>query len=297
MSSATTTSVLVLGATGRQGGAVVDALRSGEFGGFDVTAGTRNPASDAAASLRERGVSVVPVDMLDEAALVAAMDGVDAVFAVTTFFEGGVDTERAQGEHVVAASAIAGVDHLVFSSVGSADADTGLEHFESKAHTERLIAASDVDATVLRPVYFMQNLAGQADEILSGTVSLALGEGTELAMVDARDIGRAAAAAFADPERFVGETLTLAGDSLTVDDVAAVLSDYLGSTVEAVHLDPEALRATAGDELADMFVWFEETGYDVDVAALAATLGFRPRDLETCLAETEFVPRPETPAR
>ncbi|WP_284012137.1 NmrA/HSCARG family protein [Halobaculum litoreum] len=297
METTSTATVLVLGATGRQGGAVVDALGSGEFGDFEVVGATRNPASDAAEALRDRGVRVVPVDMLDEASLVAAMDGVDAVFAVTTFFEGGVGVERAQGGHVVAACEAAGIDHLVFSSVGSADGDTGLAHFESKANTERLIAESGIDATVLRPVYFMQNLALQADEILSGTISLALGEGTELAMVDARDIGRAAAAAFADPERFVGETLTLAGDSLTVAETAEVLSDHLGIDVEPVHLDVAVLREAAGDEMADMFAWFESTGYDVDVPALEGTLGFELRDLETCLAETAFLPRPETTAR
>ncbi|MFC7097937.1 NmrA/HSCARG family protein [Halobaculum marinum] len=294
---ATTSTILVLGATGQQGGAVVDALESGEFGTFDTVAGTRNPASDAAEALRERGVRVVPVDMLDRESLVAAMDGVDAVFAVTTFFESGIDAERAQGEHVVAACESAGIDHLVFSSVGSADADTGLDHFESKAHTERLIAEAGIDATILRPVYFMQNLAMQADEIRSGTVSLALSEGTKLAMVDARDIGRAAAAAFADPETYVGETLTLAGDSLTVEELAAVLTEYLDTDVEAVHLDTEALRAAAGDEMADMFVWFDETGYDVDIPALEQTLGFELRDFETCLAETEFIARSETPAQ
>ncbi|WP_277553764.1 NmrA/HSCARG family protein [Halobaculum limi] len=289
--------ILVLGATGRQGGAVVDALTSGEFGSFDVVAGTRNPASDAAESLRSRGVSVVPVDLLDEESLVAAMEGVDGVFAVTTFFEGGIDAEIEQGKQIVAACEAAGVDHLVFSSVGSADADTGLEHFESKAQTERRIAETAIAATILRPVYFMQNLGGQAAQIRDGMVTLAMAEGVELAMVDQRDIGRAAAAAFADPDSFVGETLTLAGDSLTLDEIAAVLSEHLGTDVEAVHLDTETLREQAGDEMAEMFVWFNETGYDVDVRALEERLSFEMGDLATCLEETGFIGTPETTAR
>lgn len=289
--------ILVLGATGRQGGAVVDALTSGEFGSFDVVAGTRNPASDAAESLRSRGVSVVPIDLLDEESLVAAMEDVDGVFAVTTFFEGGIDAEIEQGKQIVAACEAAGVDHLVFSSVGSADADTGLEHFESKAQTERRIAETAIPATILRPVYFMQNLGGQAAQIRDGMVTLAMAEGVELAMVDQRDIGRAAAAAFADPDSFVGETLTLAGDSLTLDEIAVVLSEHLGIDVEAVHLDTETLREQAGDEMAEMFVWFNETGYDVDVRALEERLGFEMSDLATCLEETGFIGTPETTAR
>lgn len=297
MDATATPTILVLGATGRQGGAVVDALTSGGFGEFDVVAGTRNPASDAAESLKARGISVVPVDLLDQESLVAAMADVHGVFGVTTFFESGIEAEIAQGENIVAACQTAGIDHLVFSSVGSADADTGLDHFESKAATERLIHGSDLDATILRPVYFMQNLAGQADDIAQGTVTLAMEEGVELAMVDQRDIGRAAAVAFADPASFAGETVTLAGDSLTLEETAAVLSDYLGLDVEPVHLDTETLRANAGDEMADMFVWFNDVGYDVDIPTLEAQLGIELRDLETCLEETQFIPTRGTTAR
>jgi uncharacterized protein YbjT (DUF2867 family) len=281
-----TKSIIVSGSTGQQGGAVVDALLSGEFGEFDVYGLTRDAGSEAAERLERRGVTIVEGDMTDLDSLVDAFAGMDYVFGVTTFFEVGGDAERQQGHNLVAAAEQTDIDYLVFSSVGSADADTGLEHFESKADTERLLADSDLQWTVLRPVFFMQNLGMSLEAIENGSLPLALAEDVPLAMIDAGDIGRAAAAAFADPESFVGETITLAGDELTLAETAAVLSEYTGRDVEPVYLPVEELRAAAGDEMADMFDWFNRVGYDIDVQATERHLGLELTGFEQWVADS-----------
>ncbi len=291
--------ILVTGATGRQGGAVVDALLSeafaGEFDALTVRGLTRDAESDAARRLAERGVEVVEGDMLDRDSLFAAMEGADAVFGVTTFFEVGAEAEREQGLNLVAAAEAADVGHVVFSSVGDADGPD-LPHFQSKAAVEDALWASSLDATVLRPVFFMQNLAMNAEDVADGHLALGLAEDTRLAMVDYRDIGRAAATVFADPDSFAGETIDLAGDRRTLAETAAVLSEYTGHPVEPVSLDVETVRDAAGDEFADMFAWFNETGYSADVAAAERRLGFETTSLVDCLAETAFLPRASTTA-
>jgi uncharacterized protein YbjT (DUF2867 family) len=266
------TKVLVAGATGQQGGAVVEALRSGAYGEYEVYGMTRDAASDAATALTEQGVHVVEADLNDRASLDAAVEGMDAVYLVTTFFEEGPAVEAEHGTRMVDACVDAGVDYVVYSSVAGADR-APLEHFESKHRVEEYIADSGLEWTFVRPVYFMQNFAWQEGEIRDGTLAMPLAEGVSLAVVDVADIGRMAATAFADPDTWAGERVELAGDELTLEAFATVFADALGREVEAVHVDVDAYRAEAGDEMADMYQWFNEQGYDVDVAALSERTG------------------------
>jgi uncharacterized protein YbjT (DUF2867 family) len=278
--------ILVTGATGQQGGAVVDHLLETEH---DVYGLTRDPSSAAARALADRGVTIVEGDTRDAARMADCCAGMDAAFLVTTFFETGTDDEMAQGEAFATAAAEAGVDHLVFSSVGGADRDTGLAHFESKWAVERHIADLGIDATVLRPVFFMQNFESMlGGEITAGRLPMPLDSGVELQLVDVGDIGRVAAMAFDDPERFVGATVELAGDERTLESMAEAFGDHLGIEVEPIHVDVEDYRAEAGDELADMFRWFNEVGYDTDIGRLSERWGLDPVDLEAYLDASDY---------
>ena len=214
--------ILVTGATGTQGGSVVEHLLSGEYGEYDVYGLTRDASSERATALAARGVTVVEGEMTDAGRMAELCDGMDGVFCVTTFFEDGPAIETEQGITLADAASEAGVSHFVYSSVGAADRDTGLAHFESKYEVERHIADLGLPATVVRPVFFMQNFAYMfSEELQDGTLSMPLAEGVELGLVDADDIGRAVAMAFANPGRFVGQTFELGGDSLTLEEMAA----------------------------------------------------------------------------
>jgi uncharacterized protein YbjT (DUF2867 family) len=278
--------VLVAGATGQQGGAVVDHLLAD---GHDVRGLTRDAESDAARALAARGVTVVEGDMLDAARMADCCDGMDGVFLVTTFFESGTDVETKQGITLATAAAEAGVPHVVFSSVGGADRDTGLPHFESKYEIERHLADLDVDVTVIRPVFFMQNSETTLGEtIRGGELPMPLAEGVSLQLVDVDDVGAVAAMAFADPGRFAGETIELAGDERTLESMAAAFAAHLGIGVEPIHVDVAVYRAEAGDELADMFEWFNAVGYDADVGAVEAAYGIDLADLDDYLDASDY---------
>jgi uncharacterized protein YbjT (DUF2867 family) len=261
--------VLVTGATGQQGGAVVDALTSGEYGEYAVSGTTRDAGSDAAAALADRGVHVVEADMDDRSSIDDAVAGMESVFLVTTFFEAGPEAEAEQGMRVVDACADAGVDHVVYSSVASADT-APLAHFASKRRVEEHLADSGVEWTVVRPVYFMQNFDWLERDVREGTLAMPLAEGVSLGVVDVADIGRTVGVVLADPDAWAGETIELAGDELTLAGFAAAFTAALDREVEAVHVDVEAYRAEGGDEMADMYQWFNEDGYEVDVPALSA---------------------------
>lgn len=290
------TKVLVTGATGTQGGAVIDALLSGEFGSHEVFGLTRDADSSRAKTLAERGVTVVDGDMTDEKRMKALCDGMDAVFCVTTFFEDGPEVETEQGITLADAAKAAGVDHFIYSSVTAADEDTGLAHFESKRAVEEHIGELGLDATILRPTFFMQNFETTwREDIEQGELAMPLAPDTTLQMVDANDIGVCAAMAINDPETFKGKVIELAGAEHTLEEICTAFSEALDREIEPVHLDVEEFRKTAGDEMADMFAWFNEAGYEVDIEALAG-LGIEPTTFTEYLAKSEaWRPAPAAP--
>jgi len=260
--------ILVTGATGQQGGAVARRLLKT---GLSVRGLTRNVDSDAATALTAMGAEMVTADFTDAASLGAALAGVDAIFAMTTPFEGGVDAEVAQGVALVDAAVAAGVDHFVYSSVASGDKHTDIPHFDSKYKVEEYLAASGLRWSVLGPVYFMDNLffPDSLDGIRNGTYAIAMPADVALQVIAVEDIGAFAAHMLSNPETFAAKRIDIAGDELTANESAAALTDVLGRPVDGFEVPIEGIRAFSED-LALMFEWFVTTGYVADVEGLRA---------------------------
>lgn len=291
-----TNTILVIGATGTQGGAVADHLLANDH---DVHALTRSPEGAAARDLAERGATVVEGDLSDEAALTAAMEAVDGVFLMTNFWEHGYDAEVRQGETAIDAAVAAGVDHLVFSSVGGAERDTGIPHFDSKWELEESLRDTDLTQTVVRPVFFTQNLEANREDVLEdGTLALALEPGVPLQMVDVDDIGALVLRAFENPERYDGEAIELASDELTLRAAAARVADVTGRDVRAQHLDPAVLEEAMGEvgtEYRVMFEWFNEHGYEAAIDELQAEHDLDLTRLTEYLERAGWAPEQATP--
>ena len=261
--------VLVTGATGQQGGSVARRLLEG---GFRVRGITRNIESDAANELTGLGAEMIRADFTDAGSLGAALDGVDAVFAMTTPFEAGVDAETAQGVTLVDAAAAAGVDHFVYSSVASADKATGIPHFDSKYRVEEHLAASDLRWSVIAPVYFMGNLffPDMLNGLRDGTYAIALPVDLPLQQIATEDIGAFAAHVLANPEEFAGKRIDIAGDQLSSRESADVLAGILGKPISVVEVPIEEIRSFSED-FALMYKWFVSTGYVADVDGLRSS--------------------------
>jgi uncharacterized protein YbjT (DUF2867 family) len=280
-----TTAVLVVGATGNQGGAVVDHLLESDHD-FTVSGLTRDTGSDAAEALAARGVTMVEGDLDEPETLRDPVREVDAVFAVTNFWTVGYERQVQQGKHIANVAAEEGVDQFVFSGVGSHDEETGIPHFDSAAEIDDHVQALGLPATVLKPVFFYENLEAFADSIVDdGQLALPLAEGAGLQMVSVDDVGHAAAVAFERPDEFVGDSIDLAGDEKTLAETAATLSAVTGVDVEAVHVPIEEAHETFGEEFTVMCEWFNEVGYSADIAALEDRFGFAFTELETYLRE------------
>jgi len=267
------TSVLVTGATGNQGGSVVEHLLEGNE--FDVYGLTRDTSGDRAQELAEQGVTMVEGDLNDKASLEPHVAEVDAVFAVTNFWTEGYEQQVQQGKNIAEVASEAGVDQFVFSGVGSHERDTGVPHFDSADEIDQFAQGLDLPLTVLQPVFFFQNFEAFAEDVVEdGQIALPLEEGVSLQMIDVDDVGRAAAVAFATPDEYVGEHVELAGDERTLAETAEILSKITGQDVEPVHVPIEDAYESFGEEFTVMCEWFNEVGYSADIDGLEARFGF-----------------------
>jgi uncharacterized protein YbjT (DUF2867 family) len=172
--------ILITGVTGQQGGAVAQALKGT---GFHLRGLTRKPDSERAATLTRQGVDIVKGDLDDEATLRRALAGAWGVFSVQNAGEAGVEREEAQGKRLATVAREAGVEHYVYTSVGSAHKRTGVPHFDNKWRIEETVRGLRFPShVILRPVFFMENLLAPFS-LQGSTLAWALGQGTNLQMI------------------------------------------------------------------------------------------------------------------
>jgi len=260
--------VFVTGATGQQGGAVARSLlRQGQ----GVRVLTRNPSK--AESLKSLGAEVVAGNLTDRTSLEASLKGVKKVFLMTTFFEEGMEVEVQQGITLADAVKASGVDHLVYTSVGSAHRNTGIPHFETKWKVEQHIQKLGLPATVIRPVFFMENFATFFQPSSEGILMAPLPPDTKLQIISVKDIGEFGAAAFLRPSEFIGQAIDIAGDELTMPEVAVHFSRTMGHSVQFKQMPDDQAEAALGHDMMLMFRWFNKVGYNVDTTALQKQWG------------------------
>jgi uncharacterized protein YbjT (DUF2867 family) len=257
--------ILVCGATGNQGGAVVRSLLDR---GFQVRALTRDPQKPQAQVLADQGAEVAQGDMEDRSAMERVLAGVYGIFSVQNFWETGYDREVQQGKAVADASKETGVQHCVYSSVGSAHRQTGIPHFDSKWEVEEHMRKLDLPSTVLRPVFLMQNWEMMREHILGGTLAQPLDPDKPFQQVAVEDVGAFAAIAFEYPDRWIGREVDIAGDEQTMPEIAETFGRVIGREVDYYQVPWDQFEEQMGEELAVMYRWFNDVGYEADIAAL-----------------------------
>jgi len=235
--------ILVIGATGTVGSEVVRQL---------VATGERPRAlvRDPATARQQLGDQVEHVvgDLDRPETIAAALAGVDRVFLLTTQSSRQPEWERA----VIGPAARTGVGQLVKLSVFRANEQSPLQVARQHGQAERVLAQSGLAATILRPVFFMQNLLAMVHD---GAIATAAGDG-RVAMVDARDIAAVAVATLTGGGH-AGKTYTLTGpQALSFYQVASVLSRQTGRPLRHVRVPPDKVRvALQGRGVA---AWFAD---------------------------------------
>jgi uncharacterized protein YbjT (DUF2867 family) len=267
--------ILITGVTGQQGGSVARAL-AGK--GFTLRGMTRKPDSDAAKAAAAKGVEIVKGDLDDGGSLEAALDGVWGVYAVQNTWEAGVEKEEEQGKRIATVAKQAGVQHYVYASVGSADRQTGIPHFDNKARVEATVRGLGFPShAILRPVFFMENLISpwflHGDKLVT-----AMNPGTVLQMVAVHDIGEYGARLFIDAEKYRGREVDVAGDAATMPQAVEAIGKGMGKPIEFVQIPIDEVRKNSED-FALMLEWFEAVGYDADIEGTAREFGVTPTRL------------------
>ncbi len=287
--------VLVIGATGQQGGATARHLLERDR---MVRALVRDPASPAARALKRAGADLVVGDLDDPASLLTAMKGAHGVFLVLTMMAGprispeGVAAEERRGQAVADLARVSGIEHLVYSSLNGASARSGIPYYESKARIEEHIHALGLPATILRPVSFMDNFATYNRPVLHDgelVVNLAVRPELPMQMIAVRDIGAFAAIAFDRPDQYLGRTVEIAGDVLTPPQIAEIFGRACGLPARFRQTPIEQVRSF-DVQLAQMFTFFNE--HPSELADLSSLRGEHPglMRLEYWLRETGWRP-------
>ncbi len=220
--------IVVCGATGKQGSAVLDALLESKQ--WDVTAISRNPESQLATEIRKKGVTVLQADLMDKNSLVNAFKGAYAVYGVTMPMtpKGKLDTEYEwqQGQNIVEGCIANNIQHLVLSTVLYVEEgqENTLNYIKRKIDIEKLVKESNIPFTFLCPGSFMDDFGGEYMPVKKGVITGMAANDAKLPHIAIRDIGKIAAIAFAKPEQFTGTKLNIIGDFISGNELAALVS-------------------------------------------------------------------------
>jgi len=236
--------VLVLGATGQQGGSVANALRAD---GWRVKALVRDAGTDKAGALAAPGIEPVRGDLADMRSIQAAMAGAYGVFSVLPSSGQGAaygvtDADEIRYGKAVADAAVAsGVQHLVYSSANAAGSTkTGIGHFDTKSEIEQHIRGLTILSTVIWPSAFMEILTLPGMGLDQGAFSFFMQPDQPMQFIAVEDIGRIVAGVFADLAKFGSQTIEIAGDAVTGTELAQKFSRTAERPI-AYHRFPDSL--------------------------------------------------------
>ena len=252
--------ILVVGATGMQGGGVARHLL--QRGAIKIRCMTRRPDSKPAQLLGQRGADVVQADLDDPASIRRAMHGCHGVFGVTNFWEA-YFREYEQGLDLIDAAAEAGVRHLVLSTLPSSRKLSGgaidLPHFETKARMEEHAQLRNVPFTFVHVAFYFENFLNyfppQRQPDGSYSFGFPLGD-AGLGAVGVEDVGGVVARIFASRVEFVNKTVEIIGDEMPAQQYAQIMSRALKRKISYNHIPRETYAARGfpgARELADMF--------------------------------------------
>ncbi|KAL8660620.1 MAG: hypothetical protein Q9202_006365 [Teloschistes flavicans] len=283
--------ILVTGATGKQGRALINTLlASPRAEEFTILALTRNTTSPSASALAAKSPSIrlIQGDLNQPHAIFAsALSATNrapiwGVYSVQTVATEPIETT--QGTQLIDLALAHGVQHFVYSSVergGRAarnlgDNPTSVPHFRSKSAIEaHLLRQSDqgrkMPYTVIRPVAFLDMFVpGFAGKVFATMIKVSLPSKKPLQYVAVSDIGHFAAQGFLQAEHpaYKNQAINLAGDELTFERLSEVFEEKMGYPLPVTFGFLARFVKWMLTELNIMFRWFDEEGFGADIPAL-----------------------------
>ena len=271
--------ITVFGATGSQGGGLARAILNDPHSEFSVRAVTRDKTSEKAKALERLGAEVVEADLAHPEKVLAAMQGAYGAFCVTFFWEHFSPTqEAAEAKSMAEAAKAAGVKHVIWSTLEDTRLSVPLHddsmptlmekykvpHFDVKGESNRYFIEAGVPTTFLLTTFYWENLIyfgmgpkrGE-DGVLAITFPMG---GNRLSGIGAEDIGKCAYGIFKKGAETIGETIGIAGEHITCEDMAKALTEALGEEVRYNAIPAEVFRSfgfLGAEDLGNMFQFYE----------------------------------------
>jgi uncharacterized protein YbjT (DUF2867 family) len=289
--------IAVVGATGAQGGGLARAILADPAGGFVCRAITRDPGKDQSRALARQGADLVQADLDDVGSLEKAFAGAHGAYCVTNFWEHfSAEKEKAQARNMAAAARTARLTHVIWSTLEDtrklmAPDDARMPmlqqkyrvpHFDAKAEADAYFAGLQV--TYLVTSFYWDNLYAFGlgpKRAENGAYEWALPMGrARLAGIAAADIGKAAYGIFKAGPQYIGKTVGIAGENLTLDEMSGKLSKALGIPLEYRAVDADVYRGLGfpgADELGNMFQVYRDFESEVlGARSVAVTRSLNP---------------------
>lgn len=277
--------LLIIGATGKQGGSVIQALLD-QDADFEILAATRDASSKSAQSLLSKSANIKlvqgnldqPEDLFICAKKVTS-NSIWGIFSVQVPVPGGSnhEAEERQGKGLIDVALKRGVKFFLYSSVdrggdASFESPTPIPHFISKHNIEhhlvRRAKGSGMEWTILRPVAFLENFTPDFYGKVFTTSWKVTVKGKPLQLISTRDIGFFGAKAFLFPEEHKGKALSLAGDELTFKQMAEIFKSETGKNVPMTFEFVSRILMSMMKDLGYMFQWFYDVGYAANISEL-----------------------------
>jgi uncharacterized protein YbjT (DUF2867 family) len=258
--------IVVIGATGRQGGQVARHLVKD---GWQVRGITRTPESKKAAALQSLGVEVVRADMNDKSSLESAFQNAYGVFNMQAPVPGKIEVEIQQGRNVAEAAKKAGIRHMVYGSAGLGNIKTGIEQWDAKIEVRQAMKDLGLPLTILRPVAFMELMV---DPSYFPNTSVwyiwpkLTGGDYKIAWISVQDVGAIAATAFANPDKYIGKELALVADVKSLKECREIYREVTGKYPSRFPMPMFLFEKFVGKDLTNMWRWLRKNPLTFDTS-------------------------------
>lgn len=262
--------IVVLGATGNQGGSVIENLLK-QGNKWRIRGLCRNTEADRAKELSRKGVEMYKCDISDKNQVLQAFKGAYGVFALTNFWQSEIvkqpDVEFNQGKNVVDAALQNNVKHFVWSSLDDVKKICGLDvpHFTNKNRVEQYAREKNLPyMTFVYPSSFFENLFQFfqiSDDKSQGRLTYGVDENVKLPMFSIWDIGIIVADIFNRPDEYNRKKILGASELLTMPEVAQIMSQALGVKTTYRKLSFDMMKREMNEEMAEMTKYFNTKKY------------------------------------
>jgi len=262
--------ITIVGATGRQGGAVARALLT--TGRYKIRALTRNPECECAKKLKEKGAEIVKCDITDKNLLLQAFKGSYGVFSVTSFYDekcGGMDNEIKCGKLMADAAKEAGVTHYIWSGLEDAEkiskGEYKLPAFTGKSKVTEYVRSKKFPITTIVELgFYMQNLQEKHFKPVmkedTAIFTFPVAETTTFPLLNVEDLGPVTLAIFDGKEKYNNKRIPVVGCNLSIKDFVAQYGKVCGKKVKINTIDPQEYRKQNGEMLTEMLLYFSKYG-------------------------------------